>query len=84
MNVFKIAKLELQPGDSLVVKCDIVLSGDQVAHIRENFKRYVPADCEVIVLGGGLSLEVLKQKPGNYIPQTSERSPPGPPPKPRK
>lgn len=60
---FEIAKLELQAGDSLVVKIDALLSMDQTKYIAENFKRYVPDGVKVMVLGRGMSIEVLKAMP---------------------
>lgn len=58
---FEIAKLSLRKGDSLVVKSDLMLTPDEVKRIREHFKRYVPENTEVIVVGSGLSIEVLSR-----------------------
>lgn len=58
---FEIAKLSLRKGDSLVVKSDLMLTPDEVKLIREHFKRYVPENTEVIVVGSGLSIEVLSR-----------------------
>lgn len=57
---FEIAKLELHEGDSLVVKVDEVLTLEQTIYVREKFKSYLPDEgYQVIVLGRGMSLEVL-------------------------
>ncbi|KYK50074.1 hypothetical protein A1D31_22445 [Bradyrhizobium liaoningense] len=57
---FEIAKLELRSGDRLVIKCDQVLSRDQIAYIGEHFGPLVPEGVKIIVLGAGMTLEVLR------------------------
>jgi hypothetical protein len=57
---FEIAKLELRQGDRLVVKCDQVLSRDQVKHIEDLFRELIPEGTKIIVLGAGMTLAVLQ------------------------
>jgi len=59
-GTFEIAKLALNEDDILVVKTELMLTTEQVARIRENVHRYIPAGIKVLVLAGPLSLSVLK------------------------
>ena len=62
---FEIARLELQPGDTLVIKTELVLSQEQVTYIREIIVGpYVPEDVKIMVLSAGLTLEVLRENAG--------------------
>jgi hypothetical protein len=61
---FEIAKLELQSGDTLVVRTELVLSLEQVTIIGP----YVPEGTKIMVLqayirSNGMSLEVLREQP---------------------
>jgi hypothetical protein len=56
---FEIAKLQLRPGDTLVVRTDEILSKDQCDYIERFIKPLIPDGCKVLVLGGGLQLDVL-------------------------
>lgn len=56
----EIAKLELQPGDNLVVMTELVLSKEQCEFLADKFRPHVPDDVEVIVLSAGVTIEVLK------------------------
>jgi len=58
---FEIARLELQDGDTLVVKHDQVLSKEQSTYIRNMVEPCVPEGVKVLVLTGGLGLEVLRK-----------------------
>lgn len=58
---FEIAKLELRAGDKLVVRSEMHLSREQMAHIHDSVKCHLPDDVEVIVLGSGLTVEVLRK-----------------------
>jgi len=58
---FEIAKLELAPGDILVVKTELILSKEQTAYIETMFKQHIPESCSVMVVGGGLDIGVLKK-----------------------
>jgi hypothetical protein len=57
---FEIAKLELRPGDKVVIKTDLFLTKDQVERIKESWLRLVP-DNEIIVITGGMTIEVLRR-----------------------
>jgi hypothetical protein len=58
---FQIAKLDVRAGDRVVLKTDHMLSKEQTDYIREAVQRQLPADVVVVVLGGGLSLDVLRK-----------------------
>jgi len=58
---FEIAKLELAPGDIVVVKTELHLSKEQTGYIENFVRQHIPDDCDVMVLGGGLTIEVLKK-----------------------
>lgn len=54
-----IAKLTLQPGDSLVVFLDGAISMDQAAKLRSYVQRQLCTDAPVLVLDGGAGIGVL-------------------------
>jgi hypothetical protein len=56
---FEIARLELHPGDTLVVRTEQHLSKEQTGYIEGFIKPLIPEGCKVLVLGGGLRLDVL-------------------------
>jgi hypothetical protein len=58
---FEIAKLNLAPGDIVVVKSDLHLTKDQTNYIDAMIRQHIPEGCEVMVLGGGLDIAVLKK-----------------------
>ena len=60
---FEIAKLQCQPGDAIVIKCDRMLNAHQVQQIRAMVEPVRPEGVTVLVLSG-LSLDVLTQGPG--------------------
>ena len=58
---FEIAKLSLEKGDTLVVKVGQILSPEQVDRVREIFAELsLPENVRVLVLTGGMTIEVLK------------------------
>jgi len=59
---FEIAKLELRPGDKIVIRTELMLTKEQVVYIRERFQPFVP-DNEIIVLTAGMTMEVLRPEP---------------------
>jgi len=59
---FEIAKLELHPGDVLVLRTDLMLSAEQCTHLRDHAQREFGPDIKVVVLTAGLSLAVLQDK----------------------
>ncbi|WP_338821674.1 hypothetical protein [Bradyrhizobium septentrionale] len=59
---FEIAKLELREGDRLVVKCDQVLSREQARWIEDHFRKLIPESVGLIVLGAGMTLDVLRRE----------------------
>jgi G3E family GTPase len=61
---FEIAKLELRPGDRVILKTDLLLTKDQVQNLRDSWRQLVP-DNEIIVLTAGLTIEVLRPEPSS-------------------
>ncbi|MBT1509454.1 hypothetical protein KIP88_02970 [Bradyrhizobium sp. SRL28] len=59
---FEIAKLELRPGDKLVVRTELFLTKEQTQRIKDLWKEIAP-DHETIVLTAGLTVEVLRTEP---------------------
>lgn len=56
---FEVGKLELKPGDKIVMRTEMILTKDQVEHIRAMLAPFVPGH-EIIVLTSGLTLEILR------------------------
>ena len=58
--LYRMAKLELQPGDLIVLQTDLLLDNDQVTALRRNanqqFKPY-----RVVIMSGGLKLGALRK-----------------------
>ena len=59
---FEIAKLELTPGDIVLIKTDMVLSREQAERLQKMVDDMVPRDVKVLVLSAGVTLEVLRDK----------------------
>lgn len=57
---FEIAKLELRKGDTLVVKTEQHLSMVQATTLRDRVQACIAEGIPVMVLAGGLSVEVLR------------------------
>lgn len=55
---FKIARLDLRPGDILVVKCQDRLQRDTVLHMQEVIKRACPSH-RALILERGMDLAIL-------------------------
>lgn len=49
-------RLEPRPGDVYVLTCERVMSADQAAQLRAQFKSVMGEQARVIVLSGGLQL----------------------------
>ena len=60
---FEIAKLQCQPGDAIVIRCERVLNSHQAQQIRAMVEPARPEGVAVLVLSG-LSLDVLTQGTG--------------------
>lgn len=56
---YRIAKLQLRPGDVLVVKVDHTISAEIGGRIREHFERTVGPDRKVLILDNSIDLSVL-------------------------
>jgi hypothetical protein len=61
VSKFEIAKLELKPGDTLVLRTDLMLSVDQCAALRQAAEQQFPG-FKIAILSAGLSLAVLSEK----------------------
>jgi hypothetical protein len=59
---FRLAKLELKPGDMVVLQTDLVLSKEQCEHLKRNLdKQLKPLKVESMVLTAGLKLGILRK-----------------------
>jgi hypothetical protein len=58
---FEIAKLELKPSDTVVLRTEMHLTEDQCTVLREHAAKLFPGH-KVVVLHSGLSLAVLTEK----------------------
>ena len=62
VSKFEIAKLELHDGDMIVLRTDLFLTREQVAHVRERATEQMPKGVKVVILTSGFSLAVLQDK----------------------
>ena len=60
-STVEIAKLELHAGDTVVVRTEAILTKVQVETIHERLKPMIPDDVGIIVLTGGMTLEILRR-----------------------
>lgn len=60
LGKFEIAKLELRPGDTLVLRTELHLTREQVEQLRSSAERQFPG-VKVAILTSGLSLAVLSK-----------------------
>ena len=56
-----IAKLDIQPGDTAILKTDMMLNVAQRNALVDGFRTCVPEGVKVVVLSMGVSLDVLKK-----------------------
>jgi hypothetical protein len=61
IDEFQIAKLQLAPGDVLVVRCNQTVTQDIAMQVREYVKGHLPADIEVLVITPEIELSVVKK-----------------------
>lgn len=62
---WRIAKLELRPGDMLVWQTDLILDKDQIAAIRDRLREQLaPLNMQnrVLVLSAGAKLAILRKR----------------------
>ncbi len=57
----EVAKLELRPGDSVIIKVPFKIRPEQVDHIWKSVSEAMK-DCRVIILDSGMSMEVLRHE----------------------
>ena len=60
IEIADIRRLEIRPGDRIVMKVESRLSSDDAARIRELWERFA-GDTPVLILGAGMSLDVLSE-----------------------
>ena len=59
----RIAKLELRPGDTVVLQTDLFLDRDQAEAIRDSANRqFAPLKIKVVILTAGLKLAILRKR----------------------
>lgn len=56
---YRIGKLLLQPGDTLVVKVDRDISHDKLGLLRLDIAHKIRRDVRVLVIGPGIDISVL-------------------------
>jgi hypothetical protein len=66
---YEIAKLDLRDGDVLVVRTDMHISTAQAQNLKTHMQKFVGTDNEVLVLGHGVELEVLRKQPSTLTPE---------------
>lgn len=69
---FAIAKLQMQPGDVLVVRSPHHVSGQTAERLRAYVKAALPAGVEVLLMAGGLDLAVVTPPPAAPSPKLLE------------
>lgn len=57
----QIAKLELQPGDVLLVKVDGILSGDQCERMRDGILAMLPQGVKCLVACKDVDLSIIRR-----------------------
>jgi hypothetical protein len=60
-DLFKVAHLKINPGDVLAVKVDAHLTNEQIDHLESYYKARLPEDVNVLVLGRGMDLKVMRK-----------------------
>lgn len=58
--VVKIAKLELRPGDALVIQAQRELSAGEVTYLRQAFRDVIPDECQAILLQPDVGITILQ------------------------
>jgi hypothetical protein len=59
---FRIAKLELQPGDMVVLQTDLMLDKEQITMLRDRAdEQFRPLKAKVAILTSGLRLGILRK-----------------------
>lgn len=59
LSPFRIARLNLRPGDTVVLQTDMVLTGEQAEAIRDRTKAMFPQH-EVVFLTAGVRIGVMR------------------------
>jgi hypothetical protein len=59
---YRIAKLELRPGDILVLKVLRHVSAEEAARIAERFQQFVGIQCRVVVIDEVIDLSVVRRE----------------------
>ena len=60
---YAIAKLDLRPDDTLVVKCQGTLESERSSRVHGIFRRLVPDGVRVVILDDRTDLQVLRAEP---------------------
>ncbi len=58
----EIAKLNVRPGDVLVLRCNEIISSEMALRLRERFEGHLPEGIKMIVIDKTLSLAVLTRE----------------------
>jgi hypothetical protein len=55
-----VARLDINPGDTVVLKTEQLLTSAQCKELTDRFKAFVPEGVKVVLLSWGLGLDVMK------------------------
>lgn len=61
----EIAKLELKPGDTLVVNVDFDMTVEMYKRMNDQLSKFVPVDIKTLVLAKGIRLSKLENETAN-------------------
>jgi hypothetical protein len=63
VHPFRLAKLDLKPGDFVVLQTDLLLDKDQVMRLKRLADQQLkPLKVKIIILVGGLKIGVLRKR----------------------
>jgi hypothetical protein len=60
-NPFRIGKLTIEPGDTVVVKVSAILSSDQVQHLESYFASRLPEGVKPLIVQRGIDVKVMRK-----------------------
>ena len=64
LKVSDLSRLEIRPGETVVITCDQVLTVKQINFIRDAFSSAIPPGIKVVVLDQGLKIGVIGKQSG--------------------
>lgn len=55
--------IELQPGDTLVLKCPMAITKQAHVALSEYFRQYVPDGVGLLIIDSGMDIDVVRSNP---------------------